>query len=108
MSPSGASVEPGLLCALADTGHRGVRWSALACAELGFRRPVPLITALLEHPDPMVREGACEALGRFEEPAALPALAARLNDETDWYAAEQPRRWAKSAATGRSPCSGRP
>ncbi|MFK4197257.1 HEAT repeat domain-containing protein, partial [Streptomyces sp. NPDC033754] len=79
-----ASVEPGLLRALADTGHRGVRWSALACAELGFRRAVPLITALLEHPDPMVREGACEALGLFAEPAAIPALTARLNDETDW------------------------
>ncbi|MFJ8011122.1 HEAT repeat domain-containing protein [Streptomyces sp. NPDC096339] len=79
-----ASVEPGLLRALADTGHRGVRWSALACAELGFRGAVPLITALLEHPDPMVREGACEALGLFEERAAVPALAARLNDETNW------------------------
>ncbi|MFJ2598931.1 HEAT repeat domain-containing protein, partial [Streptomyces erythrochromogenes] len=78
-----ASVEPGLLRALADTGHHGVRWSALACAELGFRRAVPLITALLEHPDPMVREGACEALGLFEEHAAVPALAARLNDETN-------------------------
>lgn len=79
-----ATVEPGLLRALADTGHRGVRWSALACAELGFRRAVPLITALLEHPDPMVREGACEALGLLEEHAAVPALAARLNDETTW------------------------
>ncbi|MEU7073985.1 HEAT repeat domain-containing protein [Streptomyces narbonensis] len=78
------SVEPGLLRAVADTGHRGVRWSALACAELGFRRAVPLITALLEHPDPMVREGACQALGVLAEPAAIPALAARLNDETDW------------------------
>ncbi|MGW6710601.1 HEAT repeat domain-containing protein [Streptomyces sp. NPDC054956] len=77
-----ASIEPGLLRALADTGHRGVRWSALACAELGFRRAVPLITALLEHPDPMVREGACEALGLLEEQTAVPALAARLNDET--------------------------
>ncbi|MFI5764068.1 HEAT repeat domain-containing protein [Streptomyces sp. NPDC051563] len=75
-----ASVEPGLLRALADTGHRGVRWSALACAELGFRRAVPLIIDLLEHPDPMVREGACEALGIFGEPAAVPALAARLDD----------------------------
>ncbi|MFJ8295324.1 HEAT repeat domain-containing protein [Streptomyces sp. NPDC094447] len=79
-----ASLEPGLLRALADTGHRGVRWSALACAELGFRRAVPLITALLEHPDPMVREGACQALGLFAEPGAVPALTARLNDETDW------------------------
>lgn len=79
-----ASVEPGLLRALADTGHRGVRWSALACAELGFRRAVPLITALLEHPDPMVREGACEALGLLEEHTAVPALTARLNDETRW------------------------
>ncbi|MFH8387930.1 HEAT repeat domain-containing protein [Kitasatospora sp. NPDC018058] len=79
-----ASLEPGLLRALADTGHRGVRWSALACAELGFRRAVPLVTALLEHPDPMVREGACEALGLLEEHTAVPALAARLNDETDW------------------------
>ncbi|MFC8536706.1 HEAT repeat domain-containing protein [Streptomyces sp. NPDC057249] len=79
-----ARVEPGLLRALADTGHRGVRWSALACAELGFRPAVPLITALLEHPDPMVREGACEALGLFREPVAVPALAARLNDETAW------------------------
>ncbi|MGW8995023.1 HEAT repeat domain-containing protein [Streptomyces zhihengii] len=79
-----ANVEPGLLRALADTGHRGVRWSALACAELGLRRAVPLITALLEHPDPMVREGACEALGILEEPAAVPALAARLSDETSW------------------------
>ncbi|MFJ3860372.1 HEAT repeat domain-containing protein [Streptomyces sp. NPDC090085] len=79
-----ASVEPGLLRALADTGHRGVRWSALACAELGFQRAVPLITALLEHPDPMVREGACEALGLFEEHAAVPVLAARLDDESSW------------------------
>ncbi|MFE0916042.1 MULTISPECIES: HEAT repeat domain-containing protein [unclassified Streptomyces] len=79
-----ASVEPGLLRALADTGHRGVRWSALACAELGFRRAVPLITALLEHPDPMVREAACEALGLLEEHTAIPALTARLNDETTW------------------------
>ncbi|MGC5533971.1 HEAT repeat domain-containing protein [Streptomyces sp. SR-10] len=79
-----ASLESGLLRALADTGHRGVRWSALACAELGFRRAAPLITALLEHPDPMVREGACEALGLLEEHAAVPALAARLNDETNW------------------------
>ncbi|MFJ3637942.1 HEAT repeat domain-containing protein [Streptomyces sp. NPDC090112] len=79
-----ATVEPGLLRALADTGHRGVRWSALACAELGFRRAVPLVTALLEHPDPMVREGASEALGLFREPATVPALTARLNDETDW------------------------
>ncbi|MER7762503.1 HEAT repeat domain-containing protein [Streptomyces sp. NPDC097619] len=78
-----ASIEPGLLRALADTGHRGVRWSALACAELGFRRALPLITALLDHPDPMVREGACEALGLFEEPASVPALTARLNDESD-------------------------
>ncbi|MGW8490283.1 HEAT repeat domain-containing protein [Streptomyces sp. NPDC055886] len=78
-----ASLEPGLLRALADTGHRGVRWSALACAELGFHRAVPLITALLEHPDPMVREDACEALGLLGEPAAVPALTARLNDETD-------------------------
>ncbi|MFI1459046.1 HEAT repeat domain-containing protein [Streptomyces roseus] len=53
-------------------------------ADLGFRPAVPLITALLEHPDPMVREGACEALGLFREPAAVPALAARLNDETTW------------------------
>ncbi|WP_329316628.1 HEAT repeat domain-containing protein (plasmid) [Streptomyces sp. NBC_01278] len=79
-----ASLEPGLLRALADTGHRGVRWSALACAELGFRRAVPLITALLEHPDPMVREGACEALGLFGERAAVPALTALLNDGTSW------------------------
>ncbi|MBM9624729.1 HEAT repeat domain-containing protein [Streptomyces zhihengii] len=79
-----ASVEQGLLRALADTGHRGVRWTALACAELGFRRAVPLIIALLEHPDPMVREGACEALGIFEDPAAIPALAARLDDEIPW------------------------
>jgi HEAT repeat protein len=79
-----ASLELGLLRALADTGHRGVRWSALACAELGFRRAVPLITALLEHPDPMVREGACEALGLLEEHTAIPALTARLNDETNW------------------------
>ncbi|MFF2147750.1 HEAT repeat domain-containing protein [Kitasatospora sp. NPDC058190] len=78
------SLEPGLLRALADTGHRGVRWTALACAELGFRRAVPLVTGLLEHPDPMVREGACEALGLLEERTAVPALAARLNDETDW------------------------
>ncbi|MFB7397651.1 HEAT repeat domain-containing protein [Streptomyces sp. NPDC056191] len=69
-----ASVEQGLLRALADTGHRGVRWSALACADLSFHQAVPLITALLEHPDPMVREGACEALGLFEEHAAVPAL----------------------------------
>ncbi|MFD8953270.1 HEAT repeat domain-containing protein [Streptomyces xanthophaeus] len=61
-----------------------MRWSALACAELGFRRAVLLITALLEHPDPMVREGACEALGLLEEHAAVPALAARLNDEANW------------------------
>ncbi|WP_331761312.1 HEAT repeat domain-containing protein [Streptomyces anulatus] len=79
-----ASLEPGLLRALADTGHRGVRWSALACAELGFHRAVPLCTALLEHPDPMLREGACEALGIFEEHAAIPALTARLDDETTW------------------------
>lgn len=65
-------------------GHRGVRRSVLACAGLGFRRAVPLISALLEYPDPMVREGACEALGLFEEPAAVPALTARLNGETDW------------------------
>ncbi|WP_228925312.1 HEAT repeat domain-containing protein [Streptomyces sp. DH7] len=77
-----ASREPGLLRALADTGHRGVRWSALACAELGFHRAVPLCTALLEHPDPMVREGACEALGLLEEQAAVPMLAARLDDES--------------------------
>ncbi|MFJ6934931.1 HEAT repeat domain-containing protein [Streptomyces sp. NPDC101132] len=79
-----ASVEPGLLRALADTGHRGVRWSALACAELGFHRAVPLIIPLLEHPDPMVREGACEALGLLEDHAAVPALTSRLNDETNW------------------------
>ncbi|MFE1824034.1 HEAT repeat domain-containing protein [Streptomyces anulatus] len=79
-----ASVEQGLLRALADTGHRGVRWSALACAELGFHRAVPLITALLEHPDPMVREGACEALGLLEDQAAVPVLTARLDDESSW------------------------
>ncbi|WP_179893904.1 HEAT repeat domain-containing protein [Streptomyces sp. gb14] len=78
------SLEPGLLRALADTEHRGVRWSALACAELGFRQAVPLITALLGHPDPTVREGACEALGLFEEHTTVPALAARLDDETTW------------------------
>ncbi|WP_097966327.1 hypothetical protein [Streptomyces sp. or20] len=50
-----ASLEPGLLRALADTGHRGVRWSALACAELGLNRAVPLCTALLEHPGPRGR-----------------------------------------------------
>ncbi|MFE9859007.1 HEAT repeat domain-containing protein [Streptomyces sp. NPDC005780] len=38
----------------------------------------------MEHPDPMVREGACEALGLFEERAAVPALAVRLNDKTNW------------------------
>ncbi|OKK14780.1 hypothetical protein AMK16_30060 [Streptomyces sp. CB00455] len=32
----------------------------------------------------MVREGACEALGLFEERAAVPALTARLNDESSW------------------------
>ncbi|MGW2250748.1 HEAT repeat domain-containing protein [Kitasatospora sp. NPDC001660] len=78
------SLEPGLLRALADTGHRGVRWSALACADLGFQQAVPLITALLEHPDPMVREGACEALGLLGAHIAVPELAARLNDDTEW------------------------
>ncbi|MEU8921554.1 HEAT repeat domain-containing protein [Kitasatospora sp. NPDC048545] len=78
------SLEPGLLRALADTGHRGVRWSALACAALGFRRAVPLVAALLEHSDPMVREGACEALGRLRARTAVPALAARLDDGTAW------------------------
>ncbi|GAB7185084.1 hypothetical protein ATKI12_4915 [Kitasatospora sp. Ki12] len=77
-------LAPGLLRAVADTGHRGVRWSALACAELGFHRAAPLVTALLEHPDPMVREGACEALGLLGERAAVPALAARLDDEVSW------------------------
>ncbi|MFJ9454399.1 HEAT repeat domain-containing protein [Kitasatospora sp. NPDC101447] len=78
------SLEPGLLRALADTGHGGVRWSALACAALGFHRAVPLVTALLEHPDPMVREGACEALGLLGDRAAVPALAALLDDEIHW------------------------
>ncbi|MEU8514603.1 HEAT repeat domain-containing protein [Kitasatospora sp. NPDC048722] len=77
-----ASLEPGLLRALADTGHRGVRWSALACAELGFQRAVQPITALLEHPDPLTREGACEALGLLRAGTAVPALATRLDDDS--------------------------
>ncbi|MFF3109013.1 HEAT repeat domain-containing protein [Kitasatospora sp. NPDC057904] len=79
-----ADLEPGLLRAVADTGHRGVRWSAVACGELGFRSAVPLITALLEHPDPQTREGACEALGLLGAGTAVPALATRLNDDNGW------------------------
>ncbi|MEV6206118.1 HEAT repeat domain-containing protein [Kitasatospora sp. NPDC051914] len=74
------ALEPGLLRALADRGHRGVRWSALACAELRLHRAVPPITDLLDHPEAMVREDACRALGRLADPAAVPTLAARLDD----------------------------
>ncbi|MEV7179572.1 HEAT repeat domain-containing protein [Kitasatospora sp. NPDC093679] len=75
------ALEPGLLRAVADTRHRGVRRSALACAELGLARAVPSITALLGHADGAVREGACRALGLLAAPAAVPGLAARLDDE---------------------------
>ncbi|PBC67531.1 HEAT repeat protein [Streptomyces sp. TLI_235] len=74
------SLEPGLLRAVADAGHRGVRRSALACAELGLRRAVPPIRALLDHPEAAVRESACEALGLLADPTVVPALALLLDD----------------------------
>ncbi|MBU6222164.1 MAG: HEAT repeat domain-containing protein [Planctomycetes bacterium] len=75
----------GLVAALGD-------WSPVArgwAAEELSRRPeakrlVPQLIALAEGPDPRVRQGACEALGRLRAPEALPVLVRLLVHDDRW------------------------
>ncbi|GEA86745.1 HEAT repeat domain-containing protein [Cellulomonas cellasea] len=78
--------EP-LLVALGDTDYGGKLWSATACGRLGVRAAEPLLVALLEHPDLMVREGACYALGDLGASTAVGALARSLDDESEYVRA---------------------
>jgi len=79
-------LEQPLLRALADREHGCELWAATACADLGFRAAVPLITRLLtDRADlgdltVLTVEGACLALGRLGAVEAVPSLIESLDD----------------------------
>jgi hypothetical protein len=74
-----------LVAALGDWSPVARGWAAEEVA----RRPegnqlVPQLIALAEGPNPRVRQGACEALGRLRAPEALPVLVRLLVHEDRW------------------------
>ncbi|MBB2923232.1 HEAT repeat domain-containing protein [Cellulomonas cellasea] len=78
--------EP-LLAALGDTDHGCQLHTAEACGRLGVRAAEPLLVALVEHPQVLVRESACYALGDLEATTAVCALARSLDDESEYVRA---------------------
>lgn len=71
-----------LLCQQAAAARPRIR--AAAMRGLGHRRAVPetldVLKAGLADPDPWVRYFACQSLGKLGDEAAVPAIAARLED----------------------------
>lgn len=52
--------------------------------KIGFPKAVPVLSELLQvDPSEAVRRGAALALGGFDDPTALPALRAALDDDSD-------------------------
>lgn len=78
------SLAESLLAALADDTDDCHPWIASACARLGVREAEPLLLALVEHRDDLVRESACRALGQLGCGAAREDLARRLDDPADF------------------------
>ena len=84
-----AMATEGLVAALGDWSPVARSWAAEELA----RRPdaarlVPRLIALAEGPDPRVRQGACEALGRLKAPEALPILVRLLVHDDRWLRAK--------------------
>jgi HEAT repeat protein len=82
-----ASLESALLAALADADYGCQAWTATACGVLKLSAAEPLVLGLLvlgllAHPDGLVREAACTALGALGT-GNLRALADRLNDDRE-------------------------
>lgn len=67
-------------------------WSPIArswAADELAKRPeakalVPKLIKLADGPNPLARQGACEALGFIEDPAALPVLVKHINADDHW------------------------
>jgi HEAT repeats len=60
-----ATLEAPLIAALVDDEFGCQAWTARACGQLGIGAAEPMLVDLLDHPDAMTREGACQALGRL-------------------------------------------
>ena len=75
----------GLVAALGDWSPVARGWAAEELARRSeAKRLVPQLIALAEGPDPRVRQGACEALGRLKAPEALPTLVHLLVHDDRW------------------------
>jgi HEAT repeat protein len=81
------SLHDSLLAALADDDYGCQPWIASACARLGVQAAEPMLLALLDHRDDLVRESACRALGQLGCASARVALARRLEDPADFVRA---------------------
>ncbi|MEV7326643.1 HEAT repeat domain-containing protein [Micromonospora sp. NPDC093244] len=82
-----ATLEEPLLVALADEQYGCQAWTARACGQLGIRAAEPLLIDLLEHPDGLTRESACQALGNLSSSAAIQPLTRRLDDPAEFVRA---------------------
>jgi HEAT repeat protein len=79
-----ATLEAPVLAALADTRYNCQAWAAMGCTALGFRRAVPGLLALLDHPQWIAREQAVIGLGVLGDQSVVPVLAPLLRDPADW------------------------
>ncbi|MET8233048.1 HEAT repeat domain-containing protein [Micromonospora sp. NPDC005298] len=82
-----ATLEEPLLVALADEQYGCQAWTARACGQLGISAAEPLLIDLLEHPDGLTRESACQALGSLSSSAAIQPLTRRLDDPAEFVRA---------------------
>ncbi|MFI6265756.1 HEAT repeat domain-containing protein [Micromonospora sp. NPDC051006] len=77
------SLAEALLAALADQEYGCQAWAASGCGILRLQAAAPVLIDLLRHPDALVRESACEALGEIRDPTTITPLAQVLDDPAE-------------------------
>jgi len=77
----GPAAFDSLIAALPQKNRLGRKWIIDLLGELGDRRAVEPLMAVLSDDDPEVREFAVKALGNISDPRALPALQRALGDQ---------------------------
>lgn len=74
-----------LVTTLGDWSPVARSWAAEELASRSeAKKLVPKLIELADGPNPLVRQGACEALGFIKDPVAIPVLIKQLNSDDHW------------------------